>query len=273
MMRTVPGQLERSWLFVPGDRPERFDKALASGADAVIIDLEDAVAPDRKSFASDALLSALDAKPPNSFWVRAPGRASDLDALQTLVMQHPLLAGVMVPKAESARDIDAYLALCRRGAGCIALIETARGVSNVSAISTVQGLSRLCMGNLDLLHDLNASSEQVTNHVLITLVIAARAAGLPPPIAGVTAQLGHPELLGEQSRAAVALGCFGKLCIHPQQIATVHSAHAPDEARVKWAREILALARSGSVFLHGGQMIDAPVIRMAENVLLLANRL
>jgi citrate lyase subunit beta/citryl-CoA lyase len=271
-MRALLGKLERSWLFVPGDRPERFDKALASGADGVILDLEDAVAPERKKIACEAVLSALDSKPAHSFWVRASGRATDFNALEMQIMRHPSIVGVMVPKTDTAYDIDGYVALCRDDAGCIALIETARGVSNLPAIAQARGLTRMCMGNLDLLHDLNASSERVVNHVLITLAITARTAGLPPPIAGVTPQLGQPALLDDESRTAVALGCFGKPCIHPQQIAAVHSAHAPDEARVAWAHEIVALARGGAVFHHEGQMVDASVIRMAENVLRLPNR-
>ena len=271
-MHTRLETLERSWLFVPGDRPERFAKAIASGADAVILDLEDAVAPESKRIACVAIHSALETMPPQSFWVRPPGPASSLDELQTRVMRHRALAGVMVPKAEDAEDIAAYLTLCRPRAGCIALVETARGVFNLAAIANAPGLTRLCMGNLDLLRDLGASSSQVIDHVLITFAIAARAAGLPPPIAGVTPQLGQPALLDNESRAAIALGCFGKICIHPQQIPTVHRAHTPDKKRVEWAREILALSRGSSVFQHAGQMVDAPVIRMAESIVRLAER-
>ena len=254
-------------LFVPADRPDRFAKALGSGADLVIIDLEDAVAPDRKAEVRHALVGVdLDwrriAVRVNAY--RTPWHADDLAALRGLP-----LAALMLPKAE----IQGLTAVASEGVPLLPLIETALGIAQARALAQAPGVFALAFGNLDYSYDLGCENEpQSLLLARSELVLASRLAGLSPPLDGVTTQFNDPDLVERDARAAKALGFGGKLLIHPQQIAPTRAAFSPSEKELAWARAVLGEGGSGGVGASGGEMVDRPVRLRAEALLAHAAR-
>lgn len=257
-------------LFVPGDRPDRYAKAVASGADVVIIDLEDAVAPAAKDSARTTVLAALSSSelrtlvrinPAGSAWV-----ADDLAALSGLGGDRGL-AGVVVPKAgdpEFLAEVVAHL-----GCPVVALIESALGVARAGELVGVPGVVRVAFGALDFAFDVAAEVDAITGQVArAEVVIASRAAGLPAPLESPSTDLHDLGRVEATSRAARMLGFGGRLCIHPAQLAPVRAGFAPTASEVEWARGI-ATAGEG-VERIGDQMVDRPVLERARRILRLA---
>ena len=267
--------LARSFLFVPGNRPERFAKALASGADAVIIDLEDAVPLDAKDAARDALLAvwpSLAAAERARLLVRVnpagtPWHAADLAAVASLTG----LGAVMLPKAENAQQVEqAFRTSSMR---VLPLIESAEGVGQMDAIARAAGTLRLGLGHIDLQADLGmrcGPDEAELAPVRLALVVASRRAGLPAPVDGVTTATQDAEVLALDAQRSRRFGFGAKLCIHPAQVAGVHQALAPTEAECDWARRVLAaeVAAGGGAFSVDGKMVDPPVLLLAHQILL-----
>ncbi len=266
--------LARSFLFVPGHRPERFAKALASGADAVIIDLEDAVPLDAKDVARDAVLLAwpgLDAAQRARLLVRVnpagtPWHADDLRAVASL----PGLGAVMLPKAESAAQIDAVFSAVQLP--LLPLIESAEGVGQMHAIARAKGVLRLGLGHIDLQADLGmrcGPDEAELAPIRVALVVASRRAGLPAPVDGVTTATTDADVLARDAQRSRRFGFGAKLCIHPAQVAGVHQALAPTEAERDWAERVLAAERAagGGAFSVDGKMVDPPVLLLARKIL------
>lgn len=261
----------RSVLFVPASRPERIAKALASGADRVVVDLEDAVSPDDKARARAALAAHLDAHPALSLGVRingadSPWQADDL----ALVRRYPQLSWVMVPKAESAAELAALN--CDRP--LLPLIETARGLLNLAAIASAPGVRQLGYGGLDLGVDLGLTPDTdgaraQLDGVRLQLVLHSRAADLPPPLETVCPEFKDPAVVQHWARRARDMGFDGMLCIHPAQVNAAHQGFGFDPADQDWARRVLAgaAAHQGAAFQLDGAMVDAPVIRRAERIL------
>jgi citrate lyase subunit beta/citryl-CoA lyase len=250
----------RSFLFVPADRPERIAKARASGADAVVVDLEDAVAPDAKVAARDALAGHLD--PARPLVLRVNARGTEWHEADLALAARPGVAAVMLPKAEAAQD------LARLPAPAIPLIETARGMANLAEIATAPGVLRLAFGTLDFMLDLGLPADGPALDVFrAQMALASRAAGLPPPIDGVTPRFDDPAPVEADTRRAHQFGFMARLLIHPRQVEPVHRALRPTEAELDWAREVLALAATGgAVSLHGA-MVDRPVVERARRLL------
>lgn len=268
----------RSFLFVPANRSERFSKALSSGADAVIIDLEDAVAPSEKLGARDQLATAFGgfASIDRARLVvrvnasSTPWFEEDLKFLQSLVAQG--LRAVMLPKAESAAVLQQLAHLLGPGCALLPLVESLAGLDTVDALANAPQVLRLAFGNLDFQADLGlacAADEAELLPVRLALVMAARRAGLAPAIDGVTANI-KDEIQLQRDVARSRRGGFGaKLCIHPAQVASVNAAFAPSAAELEWARRVLAAfeAAGGGVFSLDGRMVDAPVLRLAQRTL------
>ena len=272
-------QLARSFLFVPGHRPERFAKALASGADAVIVDFEDAVPLDAKATARDALLAAwpaLDVAQRARLLVRVnpagtPWHAADL----ATVAQLPDLGAVMLPKAESAQQIEAVWRAAQRPV--LPLIESAEGVGQMDPIARAPGVLRLGLGHIDLQADLGMScgpDEAELAPIRVALVVASRRAGLPAPVDGVTTATTDADVLARDAQRSRRFGLGAKLCIHPAQVAGVHQALAPTEAECDWARRVLAaeVEARGGAFSVDGKMVDPPVLLLARKILQLHER-
>jgi citrate lyase subunit beta/citryl-CoA lyase len=261
----------RTYLFVPGNRPDRFSKAFEAGADAVIIDLEDAVAPEQKDAARAALASWCGAAHlyPARLVVRinddaSPWFAADLALLRTLGP-----CDVMLPKAESAQQLDRVAAALAPGATIIALIESARGLLEVDAIARAAGVRRLAFGTLDYALDLGLSGDaRGLLYPASRIALASRAAGLAPPVAGITAAIDDEAALRDDVDQARACGFGAKLCIHPRQIAIVHAMLAPTPAQCDWAERVLAAAASSSGAVQvDGKMVDRPVLLRARAIL------
>lgn len=278
-------QQARSFLFVPGDRPERFDKAVASGADVVIVDLEDAVAPEQRPAAREALAAWLSGGGRAAVRVNASGtedHEADLVALAAVTGQAGQSEGagqagqgegagllaVVVAKAEDPAALTA--AHHRLGVPVVALVESAVGVQRAAELAAADGVARLAFGHLDHAVDLGAEPSRVA--MLLsrsTLVLASRAAGLPGPVDGVTTALDDPELLADDLRHARELGLTGKLLIHPRQVERTHAAYRPSEDEVAWARKVLAAVEehgTGAVRVDG-DMVDPPVVARAHDIL------
>jgi len=268
----------RSFLFVPANRPERFAKALSCGADAVIIDLEDAVAAADKAqvraqlrdeftqiSASDRARLVVRMNAGGTVW-----EDDDLQLLQALAAHG--LAGVMLPKAESVAALRRVAAAVGSRCALLPLIETVAGLDQVDALSAGPQVLRLVFGHLDFQADLGlacASDEAELIPVRLAIVLATRRAGLAAAVDGVTlATMDSAQLQLNATRSRRA-GFGAKLCIHPEQVALVNQAFAPSAAELDWARRVLAAfetAGSGVVTLDG-RMVDAPVVRLAERVL------
>jgi citrate lyase subunit beta / citryl-CoA lyase len=265
----------RSFLFVPGNRPERFAKALASGADAVIIDLEDAVPLDAKDTARAALAQAwpdFDADQRARLLVRVnpagtPWHAADLAALGGL----PSLGALMLPKAGNPQQVEH--AFSASGVPVLPLIESAEGVGQMDAVARAQGTLRLGLGHIDLQADLGLScgpDEAEIAPIRVALVVASRRAGLPAPVDGVTTATTDADVLTRDAQRSRRFGFGAKLCIHPAQVAGVHQALAPTDAECDWARRVLAAetAAGGGAFSVDGKMVDPPVLLLARQILM-----
>lgn len=268
----------RSFLFVPAIRADRFAKALASGADAVIIDLEDAVAPADKAAARGLLADAFGRfAPPERarLLVRmnahgTPWHDDDLTLLQQLARQG--LAGVMVPKAEAAAGLQQVAQAVGPACALLPLLESVAGLDDANALAQAPQVLRLAFGNLDFQADAGLAcgpDEAELLPVRLAVVLASRRAGLASPVDGVTPGTQDSALL----QAAVARsrrGGFGaKLCIHPAQVAAVNAVFTPGEAELAWAQRVVAGfdAAGGGVFSLDGRMVDAPVVRLAQRTL------
>ena len=259
--------IERSYLFVPGNRPERYAKACAAGAGAVIVDLEDAVPEGEKDAARDALARWITPERRVLVRVNAAGTRWFDDDLRTCGAAG--VSGVMLPKAERA-DVVADVA-ARIGADrfVVPLIETARGVFDALAIAQAPAVRRLAFGSIDLQVDLGIRGDD--DELLCfrsQLVLASRLAGVQPPIDGVTTALGDESELRAAAKRARRLGFGAKLCIHPKQVAIVDAAFAPSAEERAWARRVLeaAAAAQGAAVALDGKMIDRPVILAAEAI-------
>ncbi|MBD9665277.1 citrate lyase subunit beta/citryl-CoA lyase [Variovorax beijingensis] len=263
--------LPRSYLFVPGDRPERFDKAAASGAHRMILDLEDAVASTEKAAARDAVAQWLAAHAGLQSLVRVnavdtPWHDDDLRMLR----QHPY-AGLMLPKAEPGSVLD-VLPRLEGARERVMLVETVAGLLGLRALAAVPGVGRVAFGSIDFGVDAgmaDGDDEPGMTAVRVQIALESRHAGLPPPIDGVTPAFGEDDPAGRQAGHARRLGFGAKLCIHPRQVEGVNAAFAPSAQERDWAVRVLAAfeASGGAVVAVDGKMVDRPVVERARRIL------
>lgn len=271
-------RLPRSYLFVPANRPERVGKAIDSGAEAVIVDFEDAVAPDDKAGARQALAAP---------WADLCTRASQA-GVELLVrinaadasyhegdLQWCASQGVhslVLPKAEAAgvRALHQRLPAAR----VHPLLETAAGFATLRELAAAPGVARLLFGSIDLMFDLDVADEGEPLHYFRSrLVLHSRAAGLPAPVDGVCTALGDAAALEAETRRARGFGFGAKLLIHPAQVAGVHAALSPSGEEQAWARRIVdaAAQAKGAAVAVDGKMVDRPVLERARRILLQAS--
>ncbi|MET4162053.1 citrate lyase beta subunit [Marinobacterium sp. MBR-111] len=261
-------QKTRSVLFVPASRPERFEKARGSGADVVVIDLEDAVAPAEKDAARESLRQYLEASPDVAVLVRINSAGTKEFALDLeLCRQQSGVAAIMVAKSQSVETLQLA---AETGKPIWPLVETALGIDQLPYMAKVKGVERFCFGALDLGVDLrikpdSAGAQLMLDRVRADLVIHSRVAGLQAPIETVYPSFENEAAVEEIARQACEMGFSGMLCIHPRQLAPIHRGFSPDDAELDWARRVLAAAASGEgVFQVDGKMVDAPVIQQAR---------
>lgn len=261
---------ERSWLFCPADRPERFERALASGADRVVLDLEDAVLPAAKGAARAGLATWLDARPGPCAVVRvnAAGTPWHEDDLAALLGRRGL-AGVMLPKSDDPALLGALADRLGGQGVLVALVETVRAMARLREVAAVPGLHRLAFGSVDFCLEagIRGYGEEL-NAVRTQLVLACALAGLAGPIEGVTMGLKDPALLEQDVDRARRFGFSGKLCIHPAQVGPVNRGLSPSETEIGWARRVVAAcAQGGGAIVVDGKLVDRPVRLQAEAIL------
>lgn len=271
----MPERIPLTYLFVPGDRPERFAKALASGADRIIIDLEDAVAPGNKAAARGAIAAWIGAGNASSdkVLVRINDAASPWHAEDLALTRAVKSACVMLPKCEAADQVAVVLAQLPDAATVLPLIETARGMRALHDIAAAPGVARLAFGSLDYMVDLDIPAGSMALDIAAThIAIASRAAGIESPVAGVTPDL-DAALVSANMAHARSLGFGAKMCIHPSQVAAVRLALAPSAAELAWALRVLQAwqASSGGAIQLDGKMVDRPVVLKAERIVALAD--
>lgn len=265
----------RTWLYVPADRPDRFDKAVGSGADAVIVDLEDAVLPARKEYARAAVAEFLAAPPavPVQVRVNAPG-SPDLAADLAVLAGLPGLSGLRLPKVADpgqVRELGAAL-----DTPLHLLIESAAGVEAAYALATAHPtVASIGLGEADLRADLGVADEGLL-WPRSRVVVAARAAGLPPPALSVYPDVADLDGLAASCRAGRALGFVGRAAVHPRQLPVIVAAFRPGEEELARARELLAAvaeARArgrGVTVLPDGRFADRAMVAAAERTVALA---
>ena len=277
---TEPSDLARarSFLFVPATRTDRITKALASGADAVIVDLEDAVAAADKDSARLALLPALQALAPGQrsrLLVRMNSAGTswhDADAAVLAECARHGLGGVMVAKAETATGLARVAGAVGPACALLPLIESVAGLDAADALAACPQVLRLVFGHLDFQADAGLTcgpDESELVPVRLALVLASRRAKLPAPVDGVSPDLQDSAKLAADGARARRGGFGAKLCIHPLQVPVVNTAFAPSADELDWAQRVVAgfATAGGGVFSLDGRMVDAPVLLLAQRTL------
>ncbi len=264
----------RSFLFVPGNRPERFAKALASGADAVILDLEDSVPLQEKAEARDAIRAqwsqlkvessavVIRINSPETEWGK-----NDLERLQDLSG----LAGLMVPKCESAEMLH-QVSNAFPGVSILPIIESAAGYLNLRGIAQAKQVSRLVVGHIDFLADTGlqcSDDQQELNSLRFEVAMCSRISNLAPAVDGVTVSVDDDALIRRDTERSLRFGFGAKLCIHPKQIQVVHETLAPTIEQIDWARRVITAmeASGGAAVQLDGKMVDLPVVLQAQRIL------
>ncbi len=257
-----------SYLFVPGTRPDRYTKALESGAGAVIIDLEDAVSAADKPKAREAVAQHLADLPP--VLIRINGIETEWFHDDLMMCKHHKVAGIMLPKAEQAGDIEFIATQLGAEIPIYPLIETAKGMSSAGDIARSRNVKQLAFGSIDFQLDMGiADDDQGLLYFRSHLVLASRLANIAAPIDGVTVAVNDQNALRVDAQRSRGLGFGGKLCIHPNQIGLVNSAFGPSEQEIAWAKRIVdsAATAQGAAVLVEGQLVDKPVLLRAQAIL------
>jgi citrate lyase subunit beta/citryl-CoA lyase len=264
-----------TWLYVPGDRPEVVTKALAAGADVVVVDLEDAVAPDRKEYARAATADLLSEPPPTPVHVRvnaldSPESTADLHTLAAL----PALSGLRLPKVTSPTQV-VRTAEHAPGLPLYALLESALAIERAHTIAAAHPSVRgIALGETDLQADLGVRDDTGLDWPRARVVLAARAAGLAPPAQSVYPHVQDLAGLATSCAHGRALGFLGRTAIHPRQLPVIEAAYLPTPEELETAEAIIKAAATapGPQALPDGRFIDAAVVAGAHRTLALARR-
>jgi citrate lyase subunit beta / citryl-CoA lyase len=276
----------RSFLFAPGNHTRRVEKALSLQADAVILDLEDAVATTEKRTTRDAVIAALTRPRRPLLYVRVNAVDTEFCYGDLAAIVRPGLDGIILPKVESAgglATVDWLLAQIEREHGLVSraielipIIETARGLNQIDAIlASGTRVKRVAFGAGDFTLDVNMAwsrNEAELTYARAKIATASRAAGIEAPLDTVWIDLADEEGLEASARTALGFGFQGKMCIHPNQIAVVNRVFTPSEAEIALAeRVVAAFARAeaeGSAAIQlDGKFIDYPIVYRAQRVL------
>ena len=261
----------RSLLFVPGARPDRFDKAVATGADTIIIDLEDAVLPEQKSTAREAALEWLANAPSSAragLRINSPRTADGCADIAELAVSGVTPDFIMVPKAETGTDIE-IVSEALGSKKLMAVIESGRGLSHAMDIATKSTMGVL-FGGADFSASLGAdlSDPSAMNYARGVIASACGSAGVPAydvPFLDVSDEDG----LRDTTSRVKAFGFSGRACIHPKQVEAVKTVFTPTEQEVAEAEAIIEAlkASQGGAVLHRGKLVDRPIILAAQRVL------
>jgi citrate lyase subunit beta/citryl-CoA lyase len=268
-----------NFLFVPGTRPERFMKALDSGASGVVLDLEDAVAEEDKESARNAIRTAwpsfsLEQKKRLVIRTNSPG--TKFYSADLILAQELQVTCLLIPKSESLDQINGA-ALALPNVAIIPMIETAIGLDQLKAIANSNQVLRLALGNLDLQADLGMVCDRQETELQTAryqIVLASRLAQIAPPIDGVTPSTDDVERMTDDAERAKRMGFGGKLCIHPKQVSVVTKAFTPTDEEIAWAQRVIEadVASKGGAIKLDGRMIDRPVVLLAKRTMAIAGK-
>jgi citrate lyase subunit beta/citryl-CoA lyase len=262
----------RSLLFVPADRADRLAKGHLRGADAVIADLEDAVAPADKDAALANVVAWLSSAPRDTeSWVRLNSGEQGLDELHVL-SKYEQLTGVLAPKVESSDEVASLHAIGTSRVKIAPMIESAVGLVNAVQIASAPGVFQLHIGELDLGADLRFGADSGHDEFAFarsTVVVASRYAGLLPPVGPVSPNFSELAEFDRGTRLLARMGFVGRDCIHPDQVTVANAVFAVDESELEAARDVLARAaqEGGSFRGRDGAMVDEAVLRHARQLL------
>lgn len=262
----------RSALFVPANRPDRFVKALDSGADAVIIDLEDTIAPDGKREARNNIANFVDANPDTKFWVRInDGNTKWFDDDLSLCRELSAVQGIILPKANRAQHV--YI-VSGAGKPLIPVIEAASGLRELPEIAKASGVVRLSFGILDLMVELGTrphtdAAMYIQNEIRFLILMSSRIHGLARPMDCVYADFSDLQGFEQTAIFARDMGFGGVLCIHPNQIPIAHNVYQALPEELDWAQRVVTHAdKTGEyTFRMDGRMVDLPLIDRARRIL------
>lgn len=275
----TPLGFSSNFLFVPGTHPERFSKALDSGADGVILDLEDAVPEEEKENARNAIRAAwpqFTAAQRKRIVLRSNSPGSQFYAADLMLAQELNIACLLIPKSESLDQINGAAQLLPNTA-IVPMIETAIGLDKLKELANSNQVLRLALGNLDLQADLGMTCDAQETELQIAryqIVLASRLAKIAPPIDGVTTSTDDIDRINADAQRAKRMGFGAKLCIHPKQVMPVKTAFMPTEEEVSWAQRVIEAdknSKGGAVKLDG-RMIDRPVVLLAQRTLAIAGK-
>jgi citrate lyase beta subunit len=259
----------RSALFAPGDNPRKIEKALASDADAVVLDLEDSVSPQDKDVAREQVRHALSQRGSRTVAVRInPGSEADLRMIAAVAPD-----AVVIPKCSPS--VLARMTASLKGLDLVAIVETAEGLATLSEFVTRPEVVALALGGLDLSVDLGLERRRDGQELLLArsqLVLASAVASLRPPFDTFYADFHDLEGFEHEAALARSMGLGGKLCIHPAQASVANAVFAPRQEEVAWAKRVLVAFEGGGDDSRGvgvvdGSMVDAPVIARARKLL------
>lgn len=263
----------RSFLFVPATRMDRVEKALATQADAVIIDLEDAVALSAKDKARNELNKWLEQQTHvDRVWIRLNPLQTDLGHQDLDVLSHHAVAGWVLPKAENTTDVELLQQKKKPSSQIALLIESAVGIANARDLAKQTGVSRLMFGTIDFQLDVNMKCDELEtqlNAFRLELTLASRLAGIYSPVDGVTVSTSDEQLLQNSVKQAQQHGFNAKLCIHPNQVSIVNAGFMPSCEEYDWAKRVIEgeQAHQGAAFAIDGKMVDKPVIELAKRII------
>jgi citrate lyase subunit beta / citryl-CoA lyase len=279
-------KVARSFLFVPATSDRKIDKAFASAADGVIVDFEDAVAVSEKPAARALLASIVSVPRALPCWVRINAMSTRFCHQDVVAATIPGIAGIILPKVESAAEvmaidwlmsqIEAQTGLPDRSVGLMGIVETARGLVHVDAIAAASPrLRRLLYGAVDLASDMGVEMDDsggANAQARFAITRASCAARLEAPVDTAFTDIPNLDELRATSRRARSLGYSGKTCIHPSQIAVVNEVFSVGDAERAWAERVVAEfakaeAQGLAAFKLDGEMIDYPVVERARKLL------
>ncbi len=268
-----------NFLFVPGTRPERFTKALDSGASGVVLDLEDAVAEEDKEAARTAIRSAwptFTAEQKLRLVIRTNSPGSKFYSSDLILAQELNVGCLLIPKSESPDQING-VALVLPNTAIIPMIETAIGLDQLCPIANSNQVIRLALGNLDLQADLGMACDPQETELQVAryqIVLASRLAQIAPPIDGVTPSTEDIARITDDAQRAKRMGFGGKLCIHPKQVALIKTAFMPTDQELAWAHRVIEADKDshGGAIKLDGRMIDRPVVLLAKRTVALAGK-
>ncbi|MDM0076656.1 CoA ester lyase [Variovorax sp. J2P1-59] len=269
----------RSLLFVPGHQGARFDKACQSGADAIVLDLEDAVPPDRKEEARVQVAQWLAGREEGDgagplVALRINGVGTPWHAADLALCGHQGVDALMLPKAEDAAVLRT-IAASLPAVALLPLVETARGIDRLDEIAAAPGVQRLVFGTIDFQAELDIEGDgPELLYFRSRIVLASRLAGLQPPVDGVSTAIDDPARIEADALQARRFGFGGKLCIHPKQVAVVNQGFLPTSSQIDWARRVIDAdaASGGAPVTVDGKMVDRPVVLKAQALLRAADR-